>query len=202
MRCSWKGIVLITLLLLAGSGLYAASPLPQVDTVSPDAYGSLWIEASNQFEVQGKNECTGFAVAYVLRHFGVDVTGRKTYDAIKFKLPSGRVLPRGPVNELRRHGMQVQVYTGTLDTLKARLSLGYPVIVVTGNRLKWMHYSVLVGYDGPSRELHIYDPEMTEDTNGRAPGNRTMTEEQFLRLWNTHLPGFRHVYIVCRPQGK
>ncbi|MFA7635702.1 MAG: hypothetical protein WCZ48_07945, partial [Bacillota bacterium] len=82
------------------------------------------------------------------------------------------------------------------------LSQGYPVIVVTGNRLKWIHYSVLVGYDGPSHELHIYDPEMTEDTNGRAPGNRTMTEEQFLRLWNTHLPGFRHVYIVCRPQGQ
>ncbi len=78
MRCSWKGIVLIMLLLLACSGLYAAGPLPQVDTVAQDAYGSLWIEAPNRFEVQGKNECTGFAVAYVLRHFGVDVTGRKT----------------------------------------------------------------------------------------------------------------------------
>ncbi len=186
MQIPWK---IVIFLVLAGLGLYASGPLARADTVTQVIRESVWIEAPNRFEIQGKNECTGFAVAYVLRHFGIEVTGKEIYDAVRFKLPSGRVLPRGPINELRRHGIQAQVYTGTLNTLKARLS----------NGLKWMHYFVLVGYDEPTKELHFYDPEIAEYGNGKAPGNRILTEEQFLKLWNTHIPGFRNIYIVCTP---
>jgi len=186
LQIPWK---IVIFLVLAGLGLYASGPLARADTVTQVIRESVWIEAPNRFEIQGKNECTGFAVAYVLRHFGIEVTGKEIYDAVRFKLPSGRVLPRGPINELRRHGIQAQVYTGTLNTLKARLS----------NGLKWMHYFVLVGYDEPTKELHFYDPEIAEYGNGKAPGNRILTEEQFLKLWNTHIPGFRNIYIVCTP---
>ncbi|HHY61695.1 MAG TPA: hypothetical protein GYA11_01810, partial [Firmicutes bacterium] len=119
MQIPWK---IVIFLVLAGLGLYASGPLARADTVTQVIRESVWIEAPNRFEIQGKNECTGFAVAYVLRHFGIEVTGKEIYDAVRFKLPSGRVLPRGPINELRRHGIQAQVYTGTLNTLKARLS--------------------------------------------------------------------------------
>ena len=199
MQIPWKSIVIVIFLVLAGLGFYASGPLARADTVTQVIRESVWIEAPNRFEIQGKNECTGFAVAYVLRHFEIEVTGKEIYDAVRFKLPSGRVLPRGPINELRRHGIQAQVYTGTLNTLKARLSMGNPIIVITGDGLKWMHYFVLVGYDEPTKELHFYDPEIAEYGNGKAPGNRILTEEQFLKLWNTHIPGFRNIYIVCTP---
>ncbi len=164
---------------------------------------SVWIEAPNRFEIQGKNECTGFAVAYVLRHFEIEVTGKEIYDAVRFKLPSGRVLPRGPINELRRHGIHAQVYTGTLNTLKARLSMGNPIIVVTGDGLKWMHYFVLVGYDEPTKELHFYDPEIAEDGNGKDPrkshiGRRTVLE--IVEHSHSGLPKYLHSMYTIRRQ--
>ena len=54
----------------------------------------------------------------------------------------------------------------------------------------------LVGYDNEKHELYFFDSGRAEDENSDDPGNRTMTEEYFLKWWANGLPIFNHVYIT------
>lgn len=70
------------------------------------------------------------------------------------------------------------------------------MIVFVGNGLFWQHYMTLVGFDEAKKELYFVDSKKERDENGLLPGNRTMTEEYFLKWWDNGLPVFDHVYIT------
>ena len=43
---------------------------------------SFLINFSNRFEYQRKRECAGYATAFVLRHFGINIDGQTAYNEI------------------------------------------------------------------------------------------------------------------------
>ena len=88
------------------------------------------------------------------------------------------------------------MFTGSLETLKTRLTAGTPIIVLIGNSLNWQHYMTLVGYDDTTNEMYFFDSLKSFDENNGQPGNRTITTDYFLKLWNNGLPIFNQLYFT------
>lgn len=191
----------LILLVLAGLGLHWLSPFPRRDLAPPLIPLRAEIRTPNRFEVQGPNQCGGYATAFVLRHLGREASGADIYRRLGRKLPfSGYVLPGGITRLLEREGFRPALYRGTLRSLKAHVAKGRPPIVLVGDSVDWQHYITLVGYNTPKRALYFYDSNYTHDANGPLPGNRTLTEKEFLSLWNNGLPGFSRIYVVAYPE--
>ncbi|MGL4335308.1 MAG: C39 family peptidase [Turicibacter sp.] len=200
MKKKWLSVIaicLVSILLVIGYMIYLTSPMPKVDSfvqLYPKIYA---IKDENLFETQVKNECSAFSSAYILRHFGIEATGLQVYEEFDFKLPiSGYVLPKGILNYFDKLPIQVEMYTGTLETLKSHLVQDVPVVVLVGDRLNWQHYMTVVGYDENLNELYIFDSLKDFDENSDFPGNRTMNTDYFLSMWNNGLPVFNQLYFV------
>ena len=73
---------------------------------------------------------------------------------------------------------------------------GTPVIVLVGDGLNWQHYMTLVGFDQSLSEVYFFDSLRQDDENGEAPGNRTLSTDYFLQLWDNGLPIFNHIYFT------
>ncbi|MBC9784829.1 C39 family peptidase [Heliobacterium chlorum] len=209
--------VLITVLavsacFLIGATVYLLRPFPTPDSIlernlsiaqgNPSLMerhpSSYHVPREASFEVQGHNQCSAFSTACLLRSLGKDVKGAEVYREINFKIPlSGYVLPKGIMTYLEQEGLHPSIFQGTIDTLKERIRLGYPVIVLVGNGLLWQHYMTILGYDDEKGELYFFDSKKETDENGSMPGNRTLQEDYFLSLWDNGLPWFHHMYIIA-----
>lgn len=189
----------VCLLLLIGIGysFYCITPFPQTDKIELNYPDSFIIDDDNIFETQVINECSAFSSAYIMRHFGEDKTGLKLYEEFNYKLPfSGYVLPKGILDYFKDSFYQVTMYTGTLETLKTQLTKGTPIIVLVGSVLNWQHYMTVVGYDSLANEIYFFDSLRDEDENNNLPGNRTLSIDYFLSMWDNGLPIFNHLYFT------
>ena len=188
---------LLPLLALLTFGLYCITPFPTNDKINVNYPDSFTITQENSFETQVVNECSAFSSAYVLRHFGENKTGLALYDEFNYKLPfSGYVLPKGILDYFKDTPYQVKMYTGTFETLKTQLTKGTPIIVLVGNHLNWQHYMTVVGYNDPLQEVYFFDSLRETDENESLPGNRTLSTDYFLSMWDNGLPIFNHLYFV------
>lgn len=157
------------------------------------------LKTPNRFDYQGGTECSGFSSAYVLRSFGIEADGREFYARIPHKIPGGAVLPGILSKELRKYGLKARYVKGSLETLKADLSEGKRIIVFIRTRTdkRWLHYVPIVGYD----EDNVYIAEsMNSLVNCEgAHSNRRLTNEEFLKFWDTreiYMPFYRNTYLV------
>ena len=191
-------IVIIALLIVPiGYILYSMNPIPKKDTISINCPEVFTIENENMFEEQEYNKCAAFAVAYLLRFSGIQAEGSSVYNELGHKIPiSGYVWPKGIIEYLDEKGLKPIGLKGNLLTLKSRLAMGKPVIVLTGKSFDWQHYIVLVGYDSTLKEMYYYDSRNSIDLNDDMPGNITMREEHFMSSWKNGLPVFNKFYIV------
>ncbi len=157
------------------------------------------LKTPNRFDYQTSTECSGFSSAYVFRSFGIEADGREFYAKIPHKIPGGAVLPNVLRKEITRRGLKARYVKGNLETLKADLSEGKRVIVFIRTRTdkRWLHYVPIVGYD----EDNIYIAEsMNSLVNcDGAHSNRKLTNEEFLKFWDTrelYMPFYRNTYLV------
>lgn len=157
------------------------------------------LKTPNRFDYQGGTECSGFSSAYVLRSFGIEADGREFYARIPHKIPGGAVLPGVLSKELRKYGLKARYVKGSLETLKADLSEGKRIIVFIRTRTdkRWLHFVPIVGYD----EDNVYIAEsMNSLVNCEgAHSNRRLTNEEFLKFWDTreiYMPFYRNTYLV------
>lgn len=188
---------LLPLLAILTFGLYCITPFPTNDKINVNYPDSFTITQENSFETQIVNECSAFSSAYVLRHFGENKTGLALYDEFNYKLPfSGYVLPKGILDYFKDTPYQVKMYTGTFETLKTQLTKGTPIIVLVGDHLNWQHYMTVVGYNDPLQEVYFFDSLRETDENESLPGNRTLSTDYFLSMWDNGLPIFNHLYFV------
>lgn len=190
----WGSLGLLLLVLIT---FYYLTPFPRQDTITAKLPISFTISQENQFETQVHNECSAFSSAYVLRHLGQSQTGLELYEKFRFKIPvSGYVLPKGILNYFNSNDYQATLYRGTFETLKMRLLEGTPIIVLTGDGWRWQHYMTLVGFDDHLHEVYFFDSLRQGDENGESPGNRTLSTDYFLQLWDNGLPIFNHIYFT------
>ncbi len=199
-RVRIKWFVLVTIICFLVVAIYILSPFPNSESISLDTQKKFEVPIHTHFELQGKNQCAAYSTAFVLRNSGTQTKGSEVYAEIPFKVPiSGYVLPKGVISYLQFQGLKPMIYKGDLSSLKARLVKGKaPVIVLVGNGLFWQHYMTLVGFDDDKSELYFVDSNKANDENGELPGNRTMTNDYFLKWWSNGLPIFNHVYITVR----
>ena len=196
-----KWILLAVLLcFLLGGTIYVLSPFPTSESTIINLPNRFEVPMNSEFELQGKNQCAAFSTAFILRNFGLKAKGSEVYAEIPYKVPiSGYVLPKGVVTYLQSQGLRPAIFKGNIDLLKTKLvQENNPVIVLVGNGLFWQHYMTIVGYDNGKTELYFFDSGRDKDENDELPGNRTMTEDYFLKWWNNGLPIFNHVYITVK----
>lgn len=199
MKTYFKGIGLLVLAIFILS-VYFLSPFPVVDEVDPYYPEQFAVSTDNYFETQILNECSAFSSAYLLRHFGEEQQGLALYEELHYKLPfSGYVLPKGIIEYFKEHHYDIQIYKGTLDSLKTQLLKGHPLIVLVGDGLNWQHYMTLVGYNDALAEVYFFDSLKEGDQNGEFPGNRTLSTDYFLSMWENGLPIFNHLYFTIQP---
>lgn len=192
----WMLLAVLLCFLLGGS-IYVLSPFPTSETTITNLPNRFEVPINSEFEIQGKNQCAAFSTAFVLRNFGLKAKGSEVYAKISYKIPiSGYVLPKGVVAYLQSQGLRPAIIKGNIDSLKTKLVQGNnPIIVLVGNGLIWQHYMTIVGYDNNKAEMYFFDSGRDKDENNELPGNRTMTEDYFLKWWSNGLPIFNHVYI-------
>lgn len=185
------------LVLVISSILLCLTPFPQWDTITGNIPSKYSISKLNSFEIQSKSECSAFSAAYILRHFDREAKGSEIYKTMSYKLPaSGYVLPKGLLEFFQKENLNARLFRGNIDTLKIRVSEGTPVIVLVGNHIQWQHYMTVVGYNTGLKEIYFFNSRKEYDENGEKPGNRTLSEDDFLGLWNNGLPFFNHIYFV------
>lgn len=109
----------------------------------------FFIEKNNEIAMQNGNACAGYAVTYVLRHYGIAANGEEIYQKMSGKMAGGYVSPKGIKRMLAGYGFSVKYCAGNLNALKGEICKGNPVIVFIKVRKgeKWLHYVPVVGYD-------------------------------------------------------
>ncbi|MDT8718938.1 hypothetical protein IAI10_19995 [Clostridium sp. 19966] len=148
-------------------------------------------------EKQIHNECSGYSSAFLLRYFGKSAAGIDVYNEMKFKIPSsGYALPFSILEVLSRHGIDYRIMRGNLQTLKARLSLGKPLIVLIGYGLEWQHYITLLGYDEEKKELYFFDSLKNPLPSSKFSCNSSMKEDAFLSFWENGIPFYEYIYLA------
>lgn len=191
------------MVLVLAAGIYLLTPLPSKEELGGEYPETFEVVSKNSFEAQPPGQCSAYSVAYVLRHFGQHSLGEEIYQQMKYKIPvSGYVLPKGVLRFINSEGVAGTLFKGnSTASLKYTLySQGNPVIVIIGDGLSWQHYMTLVGYDEGAGDLYFYDSKETTDSNESLPGNRTISEEYFLELWDNGLPVFNRVYFTVKQE--
>lgn len=158
------------------------------------------IDKENRIDLQNGNECSGYAAAYVLRHFGIFATGTELYQKMPFKSSDGCVPPKGIKKVLESYGFCVKYCAGNLNALKNEVSKGTPIIVFIKVRKdkRWLHFIPVVGYD--EHNLFLAESASGYINCNEKTYNRKISQKEFLTLWNTamlKMPFYaRTFYIV------
>lgn len=176
------------------SAVFLLRLMPQKDVLPQGAVvpAEYMPQSDNHVSYQTGNECSAYAAAYVLRHFGTAAEGSDIYPQIRRYFG---FVPAASVAELfRENGLEAAAYSGSIDTLKYRISQGAPAVVfisIPGDT----HYAAAVGYD----EQYIYLADSLPE-NANADGgyyNRRVSTEEFQRLWRTDSLFGENIYIVA-----
>ncbi len=103
--------------------------------ISPPCEVSEYIVCKeNRIDIQQGNECSGYAAAYLLRHYDIPADGTEIYQKMPFKNAEGCVPPSGIKKVLESYGFHVRYCAGNLNALKRELCKGAPVIVFIKSR--------------------------------------------------------------------
>lgn len=163
------------------------------------------IEKENHIDIQTGFRCSGFASAFVLRHFGIDVNGDEVYDKMPCKTEDGCVYPKGIVQLMKMYGLECVFCRGNLNSLKNELCKGVPVIVFIRlhHGKDMLHFVPVVGYD----EEYIYFAESWEDrVNCDMPQyNRRVPVKEFMSLWaigDWGMPLYSNTYFAVSGEAK
>ncbi len=156
------------------------------------------ITKENRFDIQTGNSCSGYSIAYILRHYSISVNGDKIYTELPDKMNNGCVYPKEVKRMLEKYGFHVKYCVGNLHALRNEISKGTPVIVFMKVRKdkNWLHYVPVVGYD----ENNIFMAEsLAELVNcNENTYNRKICNEDFQALWNTSMlkmPLYTHTFF-------
>lgn len=155
------------------------------------------ITKENCIDIQAGNSCSGYAIAYILRHHDISANGDEIYAKLPNKMNNGYVYPKEVKRMLEKYGFHVKYCVGNLHALRNEVSKGAPVIVfmkVKKNK-NWLHYVPVMGYD----ENNIYIAEsLAELVNcNENTYNRKICNEDFKKLWNTSMlkmPLYTHTF--------
>jgi predicted double-glycine peptidase len=145
------------------------------------------VSKENRIELQKRNDCAGYSVAYILRHYNIAADGTEVYERISNKTTDGYVYPKEIKKVVAEFGFQAKYCAGNLNALKNEVSKGHPIIVfirVKRNE-RWLHYVPVVGYD----EKNIYLADSLEEcvNCNEQKYNRKISNEDFKLLWNTSM---------------
>ena len=154
--------------------------------ISPPCEVSEYIVCKeNRIDIQQGNECSGYAAAYLLRHYDIPADGTEIYQKMPFKDAEGCVPPSGIKKVLESYGFHVRYCAGNLNALKRELCKGTPVIVFIKSRKdkRWLHYVPVVGFD--QDHLFLADSAVKCASSQELAYNRTIPTKDFLVLWNT-----------------
>ncbi len=191
------GLLITLLVVISILVIIYLTPFPKKDVICVNIPSEFIITKPNFFETQGYNECAAYATAYVLRSLGKDTNGDKIYKNMKYKLPLLGIVPsKGIIDTFKSYNIKATYYKGDINTLKMRVSQNIPVILYIGENIKWEHFITLVGYENSSSKIYVYDSLLEDDSNGEAPGNKTLTEDDLLKVWDNGLPVLNHTYIA------
>ncbi len=196
------GIVLLTINFSPTVLLSRLLPVRMASPSTPLALPQSHLpEFSLSFDQQGYNQCAGYAAAFIRRYYGQEVYGSDVYEQISYNLPFDiGVPPHRLLRHFRKNNLQATARTGEFGHIKSYAARNIPSIVLVGEGISWQHYMVFLGYDSDQNELYFYDSEVGSiERNRQAPGNRTLSEEQFLDIWNNKLPGFSQMFITIEP---
>lgn len=191
------GLIILTFVTMLLLFIIYLTPFPKKDLINIDAPSRFTVTKTSAFETQGYNECAAYATAYVLRSFDINVDGKNIYEKMKYKFPYLGVVPsKGIIDTFKRYDIKATYYKGDIYTLKMQVSRDIPVILYVGENIKWEHFITIIGYDNSSSVLYVFDSLLSDDLNAEEPGNRTLTEEELLRIWDNGLPILNHTYIA------
>ena len=166
---------------------------------------SFIIQEENNIDYQTGMECSGFASAYILRHFGESADGKKVYDEIPNKMPDGGVVPDSIVDFFTELGYEAEFKeSGTIKELKQEIMTGNPVILFIHMKEPYesvheTHYVPMTGYD----KQYIYVAESVKDAANciekeKEGYNRKIEVSQFERLWSNVDGVWENPYFVIR----
>ncbi|MBQ1475506.1 MAG: C39 family peptidase [Ruminococcus sp.] len=150
-------------------------------------------EDDNEIAAQEDQQCAAYAAAYVMRHFGEEVSGSDL--APQIERVFGFVSPSCTVKLFKDHGYEAKAYHGDILTLKQAVAEGTPVVVFI--RIPHdTHYAAVTGYD---EEFIYLADSMTENTNAdELSYNRKVRIEEFEKLWKTGTLTANNVYITVK----
>ena len=192
-RHRMETLIGILLLLVVIGILWLLRTIPPKDTIRSTVLPQEFSIDSghNYIDPQTGDMCSAYAAAYVMRHFGKQITGPELYGDIH------RVFGFVPVHHIvslfEDYGFHAKAYRGNIDTMKERLTDGVPIIAfvsIPGDT----HYVVIVGYD----ENFIYLADSIPDYSNAEGGwyNRRLSVKAFEEIWKTNMYPVENIYIV------
>ena len=158
---------------------------------------SFMITKKNRIDTQTGNSCSGYSIAYILRHYDISAYGNEIYSKLPNKMKNGYVYPKEVKRMLEKFGFNVKYCVGNLHSLRNEVSKGNPVIVFIKARKdkNWLHYVPVVGYDEDNIFLAESLGELINCNENTL--NRKISSEDFKILWNTSMlkmPLYTHTF--------
>lgn len=173
-------LMAVALLLTVTAVILLPSVYISADSISPEPAAEEYhcADAGCVVEAQTDGQCAEYAAAYVMRYLGEDISGEELRPQLKRAF--GFVSPNSVAKAFAKQGCEARAYHGDLDTLKARLSDGIPVIVFIMGQ-GGAHYAVVTGFDAE----YIYLADPVGESSGSAGYNRKIGIGEFEKLWKT-----------------
>lgn len=176
---------------IAGFSLIYAS----VDKENLSIPNEFLITTPNTIDSQVGNECSGYAAAYVLRTFGVNVDGSFIYSQIQNKNEDGTVPPKALTKYINDFGFNAKIKNGSIKQLKKAISKGTPIIVFVRvvPESPYFHYLPIVGYN--EQGFWVSDSLDYMKTHESEFYNRFVSYEEMELMWETNVEQ-KNTYIV------
>lgn len=157
------------------------------------------VRKENRIDIQKGNQCSGYAAAYLLRHYDILADGEEIYRKMPHKASDGCVPPKGVRKVLVSYGFRVRYCAGNLNALKREVCKGAPVIVFIRSRAgrNGLHFVPVVGFDEDN--LYLADSAAGSVNCSEGAYNRRISTKDFLILWNTamlKMPLYTHTFYA------
>ncbi len=162
------------------------------------------VSKENRIDMQHGNECSGYAAAYLLRHYDIPANGTEIYRKMPYKASDGCVPPRGVRKMLASYGLRAHYCAGNLNALKSEVCKGTPVIVFIRSKAgqRGLHFVPVIGFDEDN--LFLADSAAGfANCSGKAY-NRKISTKDFMALWNTamlKMPLYAYTFFVVEQRG-
>ena len=153
---------------------------------------TYFIPNQTYIDYQSSDDCSAYATAYVLRCLGTKIDGQEIYPQMHRVF--GIMTARSIIKATQKQGRSAKAYHGNINTLKAQLQLGNPIICLITNNDD-THYVVAVGYD--AEYIYLVD-SIKENTNVTDSDiyNRKIKISDFKSLWKNDFYFVNNVYII------